>query len=431
MKYQILTIFPELFEAFSRLGLVGRAVSQGQIELSCLQLRDFAINSHGQVDDTPYGGGSGMVLRCETAEAAIAAAKRNDPSAKVVLFTPRGRVFNQAFAKELVREAKHEQHGLIFLCSRYEGVDERVAENFVDYEICLGDFVMMGGEVCAMACIEATSRLLPGVLGNPESIAEESFESGLLEYPQYTKPAEFEGFPVPEVLLSGHHLAIAKWRAERALLDTKQRRPDLYQRYAKEGLGGERRPRHKSAGELSVALIHYPVQNKEGKVITSSITNLDLHDIARSARTFGLDRYYVVHPTRALRRLMQKVCEHWESGYGLQYNPNRSDALELISIVPDFDDVLLDIESRTGELPAIITTSARASADTISFETLRLKLEDAKRPHLLLLGTGWGMADELMSRADYRLEPIEGFSDYNHLSVRAAAAIIFDRLCGA
>ncbi|MCB0323151.1 MAG: tRNA (guanosine(37)-N1)-methyltransferase TrmD [Bdellovibrionales bacterium] len=419
MHFQVLTIFPELFDPFARLGLLGRAVQSGLLSLETTHLREYAINTQGQIDDTPYGGGSGMVLRPEPAAAAIRDARSRFPGASVVLLSPRGRPLTPTVAKELAGEASK---SLILLCCRYEGIDERIVDSFVDHEISVGDYVLMGGEVAAMALMEAVTRFVPGVLGNPDSITSESFESGLLEYPQYTKPREFEGKAVPEVLLSGNHREIDSWRAEAARRVTAERRPELLLQVPLE--------QPPLAGELNVALIHYPVVNKEGKVVTSSITNLDLHDIARSARTFGLSRYYLVHPSKTLRRLMHKICEHWFEGYGLEYNPNRSDALQTVSLVPDFDDVLMDIESRTGMLPRIITTSAKQAPGVSTFEEVRRLLFSDPRPHLLLLGTGWGMADELMERADIRLEPINGFTGYNHLSVRAAAAIMFDRLLG-
>lgn len=417
MKFQILSIFPELFAEFSRLGLVGRACADGLIEIECRQLRDFAINSQGQIDDTPYGGGSGMLLRVEPAVAAIEEAKKKDPSAKVVLMTPRGKPLTQKMLRELTAERVSANSGVIFLCSRYEGVDERVAENWVDLEVSVGDFIAMGGEAPTMMMIESMTRLIPGVLGNPESLVNESFESGILEHPQYTKPADFRTHAVPEVLLSGNHALIAKWRYDRAQADTANRRPDLLSK----GL---------PACELNVALIHYPVLNKEGNIITSSVTNLDLHDIARSGTTFGIANYYVVHPTKALRRLSEKICEHWETGFGAQYNPNRKQAIERVRIVPDFDDVLADIEARTGMLPLVISTSAKKNAGALIFSELGAKLSNSSKPILIIFGTGWGLAPEILERADFHLEPVCGHTEYNHLSVRAAAAIIFDRLFG-
>lgn len=427
MKIQILSIFPELFDGFFKIGLLGRACEQGLISFELTQLRDYAINKHGQIDDSPYGGGSGMVLRVETAVAAIEAAKLKDPKAKVILLTPRGQPFSQAVAHELLDNLQHkdvqsnDSGGLIFLCSRYEGVDQRIL-SWVDKEICIGDYVLQGGEIAAMVVIEALSRLLPGVLGNPESIVNESFEQNLLEHPHYTKPSVFKGQSVPEVLLSGNHQQIQAWRTATAKQDTIVRRPDLL------------RGRELPGCELNVALIHYPVLNKHGEVIASSITNLDLHDIARSARTYGIANYYVVHPTKTLRRLSEKICNHWEEGYGSTYNPNRSEALRAISLVPDLDDAITDIEVRTGKLPKIITTSARDSAHdgegVLGFDAMRALIYQSEDPQLILFGTGWGLTDEIMAKANFQLAPVKGCTDYNHLSVRAAAAIIFDRLFG-
>ena len=422
MKFTVLTIFPDLFRPFLELGLMGRAVKEAKVEVKIKHLRDYAINNQGQLDDTPYGGGSGMVLRPEPAIRAIREAKEQNNNAKVVLLTPRGETFNHDLAKKLYQEKD-----LILLCCRYEGVDERVAENFVDYQISIGDFVMMGGELPAMTLMESVSRFIPEVLGNAESLNEESFTSGLLEYPQYTKPQEFEGYKVPEVLRSGNHGNIAEWREQKSLEDTKTRRIDLYQKHL-----ASKDNKQKSFFDcpISVALVHYPVMNKEGKVITSSITNLDLHDISRSSRTFGIDQYFLVHPTKAMRRLMETICAHWDVGYGSTYNPNRKEALATARIVPNFEDVILQMEEAYRTCPKIIVTSAKSTNKSLSYLNMKKILAKTKEPHLIVFGTGWGLADELMDRADYVLEPIRGVGDFNHLSVRAAAAIILDRLLG-
>lgn len=417
MQIQILTLFPELFDQFSKSGLLSRAISDGHVSLNAIQLRDFAINAHGQVDDTPYGGGSGMVLRPEPAAAAIEQAKARDPQATVVLMTPRGKVFNQQAARALAARCAAGEGGLIFLTPRYEGVDERICEELVDLELGIGDYILLGGEIAAMAVIEAVTRLLPGVLGNPESTVHESFESGLLEYPQYTKPQMFRECEVPGVLLSGNHGEIARWRAEQALRDTAERRPDLVRALP-------------PAEEVCIALIHYPVTDKHGDIVTSSITNIDLHDIARTAKTYGISRFYAAHPVKTLRRLALKIEEHWATGYGASYNPNRREALAVLATVPDLEDCIIDIEARTGKLPRIVTTSARPSSKSISFAQLRVEMSLSDRPHLILLGTGWGLAPEILARADLHLEPICGPTEYNHLSVRSAAAIICDRLFG-
>lgn len=225
MKIALVSIFPELFESFISCSLIKKAIDKSLLSFSFFQIRDFSSPPHFQVDDTPYGGGPGMVMKAEPLFEAITKAKEALPKAKVILMTPRGAVFNQQGAASIAGEEE-----IIFVCGRYEGVDERVIELLVDHEISIGDFVIMGGEVASMAVIEAVVRLIPGVIGNDESTRSESFNEGfgsLLEAPQYTRPPEFQGKKVPEVLLGGNHQEIKKWREQRSLELTKERRPEL------------------------------------------------------------------------------------------------------------------------------------------------------------------------------------------------------------
>lgn len=183
--------------------------------------------------------------------------------------------------------------------------------------------------------------------------------------------------------------------------------------------------------DLYLVLLHHPVLDKNGLVVTTALTNMDIHDIARSARTFGVRNFYVAHPIRALQALAAKIMEHWESGYGSTYNLTRKDALSLVRLERDIDSVLMSIEHAGGVRPRLVVTSARAGAGRTTFSELRAQLESSSEPHLIVLGTGWGLTDEIMAMADVILEPIAGATDYNHLSVRSAAAIILDRLRGA
>jgi tRNA (guanine37-N1)-methyltransferase len=223
MRISIVTLFPELFEPFVRTSFVGRAIEGGQLILDLEALRGHGIGIHRSVDDTPYGGGCGMVLRVDCLMRAVEAVEQRTGRSHRALLTPQGVPFTQ---RQAVRLASLDH--LLLLCGRYEGFDERV-RGFVDEELSLGDFVMTGGEVAAMAIVEACVRLLPGVLGNAESLREESFssEEGWLEYPQYTRPVEFRGASVPDVLRSGDHRRIAEWRRTQAEARTSERRPDL------------------------------------------------------------------------------------------------------------------------------------------------------------------------------------------------------------
>jgi len=225
MHFDILTLFPELFEAFRATGVLGKAVERGVVGLDVHDLRDWADNRWRQLDDEPYGGGAGMVLQASPVLAAIRELQGREPNPRCIVLGPRGRVLDQSFAEELAAEKR-----LLLLCGRYEGFDERVFEILKPEEISLGDFVLGGGEVAAMAVVEVVARLIPGVVGDQDSVAKDSFSEGLLDHPCYTRPAEVEGREVPEVLRSGNHEAIRQWRLERAVQATVTRRPDMVKR---------------------------------------------------------------------------------------------------------------------------------------------------------------------------------------------------------
>ena len=220
MKIDVLTLFPEMFTGPLDASIVQRARKEGLLELRVHNLRDYTHDRHKTVDDRPFGGGPGMLLKPEPAFEAVEAIA--DSETKVILLAPAGRLFNQALARELAACPK-----LLLFCGSYEGFDERIRQNLADDEISIGDYVLTNGALPAMVVIDAVTRLLPGVLGDDESSRDESFSGGLLEYPHYTRPAEFRGQKVPDVLLSGNHAEIARWRAEQSVRRTSERRPDL------------------------------------------------------------------------------------------------------------------------------------------------------------------------------------------------------------
>ncbi|MDR7443109.1 MAG: tRNA (guanosine(37)-N1)-methyltransferase TrmD [Armatimonadota bacterium] len=222
MRVDIVTIFPEIFLPL-RVGVLGRAQERGRVRIEVWNLRDFASDRHRTVDDYPYGGGPGMVMKPEPFFAAVEAIERAAGGrGRVLLTSPQGRRFDQRMAQELSREPH-----LVILCGRYEGVDERVVVGLPAEEVSIGDYVLTGGELAAMVIVDATARLVPGVVGDEGSVREESFMTGILDHPHYTRPAEFRGMRVPEVLLKGNHAAIARWRRKEALRRTLLRRPDL------------------------------------------------------------------------------------------------------------------------------------------------------------------------------------------------------------
>ena len=226
MLMQVVTLFPQMVNTIAAYGVVGRAIDRELISLKCQNPRDFTDDVHRTVDDRPYGGGPGMVLKYAPAAAAIAAAKGQLPAGSpVVCLSPQGTVFDQAVAQRIAGLS-----GIVFLAGRYEGIDERLLESVVDEELSLGDFVLSGGEIAAMAVIDAVARLLPGVLGDAASALQDSFMEGLLDHPHYTRPEEVDGRRVPDVLLSGDHARIAKWRHQQALGRSFERRPDLLEK---------------------------------------------------------------------------------------------------------------------------------------------------------------------------------------------------------
>lgn len=229
-RFHILTLFPEMVMDGLNTSIIGRAIEAGLLEINAVNIRDYSTNKHMKVDDYPYGGGAGLVMQPEPVYRAYEdLTKDMKKKPRVVYLTPQGTTFHQEMAKELAKEEE-----LVFLCGHYEGIDERVLEEIVTDYVSIGDYVLTGGELPAMVMIDSISRLVPGVLHNDDSAGDESFENGLLEYPQYTRPPVFLDKEVPEVLLSGHHENIHKWRHEQSVKRTKERRPDLWEAYEKE-----------------------------------------------------------------------------------------------------------------------------------------------------------------------------------------------------
>lgn len=229
-RFHILTLFPEMVMDGLNTSIIGRAIEAGLLEINAVNIRDYSTNKHMKVDDYPYGGGAGLVMQPEPVYRAYKDLEKDmKKKPRVVYLTPQGTTFHQEMAKELAKEEE-----LVFLCGHYEGIDERVLEEIVTDYVSIGDYVLTGGELPAMVMIDSISRLVPGVLHNDDSAGDESFENGLLEYPQYTRPPVFLDKEVPEVLLSGHHENIRKWRHEQSVKRTKERRPDLWEAYEKE-----------------------------------------------------------------------------------------------------------------------------------------------------------------------------------------------------
>lgn len=420
MRFNLVSLFPEYFDSPLSAGLMGRARERGLVEVGLVNPRDFAVDRHRTVDDRPYGGGPGMVMGL----APLCAALESLPEpGRIFSLSPAGRPLDQALCRELAGE-----RAVTLICGRYEGMDARLLELFPVTPVSVGDFVLCGGEAAASCMVEAVARLIPGFMGHELSGEEESFSAGLLEYPHYTRPEAFRGLSVPGALLSGDHARIAAWRRERSLETTLRQRPELLPEAELTGADLEFLrgiPRSRLGRNMHLSLVHYPVMTKFGEKGAVSLTNLDVHDIARVSCSYGLGGYHLVTPLKDQRELARSLLGHWTEGPGARANPDRAEALSLVRVAETLDQVVADIAARTGQRPRLVATSARG-AGTLTVRQARGWLKEF--PVLFILGTGHGLAPEVVETADAVLRPIRVLDRYNHLSVRSAAAILTDRL---
>ena len=415
MRIDILTIFPSIFESFLGESLLSKGIEKGLLEIHIHDIRKYSKDKHKKVDDMPYGGGAGMVMSPQPIVDALRDIKSESESGKTLLLSPGGKPLSQIDAARFSKEKS-----LVLICGRYEGIDQRIHDSFVDEEISIGDFVLNGGEVAAMAVIEAVFRLIPGAVGSEESVEFESYNKNLLEHPQYTRPEDFEGMKVPGVLLSGNHKEIEKWRLEKSLEKTESVRPDLFAKGSDE---------IKKNIKFSMALVHYPVLGKKGETITGSITTLDVHDFARIGKTYSAETVYVITPVEDQQRLIERLYRHWTESETLkELDGRRTEALDIVKVVPSIGAMIKDAKKR-GRKIKILATSAVDVKNSVSPARWLKSIKEGEE-WIVLYGTAYGLAPELIESADAVLEPIDGRGEFNHLPVRGASAIITDRLLG-
>ncbi|NLX84309.1 MAG: tRNA (guanosine(37)-N1)-methyltransferase TrmD [Synergistaceae bacterium] len=415
MKITILTAFPDLMKNYLNASVLGRGIAKGRLEVEVLYIRDFAEGSYRQIDDYSYGSG-GMVLMAEPLQKALESLRTNGESF-LVYPSPQGTRLHQ----ELVEDLSRKEH-LIILCGHYEGIDERFVQKNVDLEISIGDFVLTGGEMPAMAIVDAISRLIPGVVGKSEAVREDSFYSGMLDTPHYTRPSEWNGLKVPEILLSGNQKAIEKWRRRQAVERTLKRRPDIV------GRAGIMPWLSKGAYVMEV---HYPVLDKRGEKSSTAITGMDLHDIARVCRTYGIKKYLLVTPLQQQREMAKRIVTHWTEGWGASYNPDRSEAFSTLKIFASVNRALKWVGDREKTEPFKIATTAKSVEGAVHWLSLKRKILEEDLSPVFIFGTGWGLHQDVINDADSVMTPIAGGLDtWNHLSVRSAVGITLDRFFG-
>jgi tRNA (guanine37-N1)-methyltransferase len=416
-RISVVTAFPDTVRGCLSSSIVGRGIERGLLDVSVVDLRDFAAGHYRQIDDYSYGGG-GMVLMAAPLEAAVESAAPRE-SRYVVYPSPQGRPLCQELVEDLRGIALRKR--LVFVCGHYEGVDERFVRRHVDMEISIGDFVLTGGELPSLAAIDAIARLVPGVVGSFDSVKEDSFFSGMLDNSHYTRPEDWNGDIVPETLLSGDHAAINRHRRREAAERTVSRRPELL---ARAGIMP-----YLECG-VYVLELHHPVLDRNGRESTTAVTGMDLHDIARACRTYGVRKFIIVTPLASQRALISEVISHWTAGYGAEFNPDRADAMRGIKTVSSVSRALDWINEKEHRPPFIIATTARERAGSLSWLTLKETALRAARPVVLIFGTGSGLCEETLASVDAVMSPISGGQGYNHLSLRSAVGITLDRFFG-
>lgn len=427
MNISIITLFPELYDTFLKTSIVGKAKEKELINPELINFLDFCAPKE-RADSPTYGHGSGMLIKPELVESAIETQEKKLGKAFKIFFSPHGKKLDQNYLKELSKKLEGKRH-LLLVASRYEGMDSRVEEYYADEVVSLGDFVLMGGDLPVMCFMEGLLRLFPGIVGKQDSVENDSFSGPFVDYPEYTAPLDFKGMQVPEVIRSGNHKEMANFRKNEAVRRTVLNHFD-WARSSKLSKEDKKLLKQHIPNHYAV-LMHGDVLLKDKTVGTTSVTSLDIHDIARSAKTFGIEKYFIVTPLKDQQNIVNTLMDFWKSGYGTEYNVHRHQAIKSVQLNNNIDEVVKAIEEIEGKKPLLISTSAKyyQSDKYITFFD-QGKVWESQRPVLLIFGTGHGLSDQILNRCDFILEPICGLTDFNHLSVRSAAAIIFDRWLG-
>lgn len=427
MVISISTLFPQLYRSFLETSLLARAQEKKIVSVELQNLFDFA-SAASRIDSPTFGPSSGMLIKPDVVSQAIERIDSRFGKSFKVFFSPHGTKINQSVLKDLALELRDKKH-LLLLPARYEGMDARVEEIYADAIFSLGDMVLMGGDLPAMVLMEGLLRLIPGVVGKEESVQKDSFMGPFVDYPEYTKPISWRGISVPEIIRSGDHAKIESWRreksAQRSVLHHFGWVKSQVEKPEDKALASKYIPPH------YVILMHDQVILEQDKIGTSSVTSIDIHDIARSAATYGLKGYFIVTPLKDQQKIVKTLLDFWSSDKGCAYNSNRKIALERVKLVSSIEEAISSIYNSEDKEPRLIATAAKTyeHIKEITYNDQELVWSEEK-PVVFILGTARGLSLDVINRCDYLLKPVTGFSNFNHLSVRSAAAIIFDRWLG-
>lgn len=427
MKISVLTLFPDLYQPFVSTSLIKKAQEKGIVSFEINSLLSYCAPKE-RIDSPIAGHGAGMLLKPEIVEKAIETQQTSFGKSFNIFFSPHGKTLTQDVLKDIKKRITSYDH-LLLATARYEGMDHRVEEEYADEVISLGNFVLMGGDIPAMAFIEGLLRLFPQVVGKEQSVEEDSFSGPFVDHPHYTLPRVWRDKEIPDVLLSGNHQAVDEWRKKSSIKRTLVSHFDWLRTYLLNE--PEKKAIKKEMPNHYVVLMHSQILLPGGVEGTTSVTSVDIHDIARSSRTYGIEHYFIVTPLHDQQMIANQLIGFWQEGEGVTYNPHRHQALSHVSVKTTLDQVINHIEEKEGKTPLLIATSAKDTENKpiISYHD-QGTVWQKEQPVLLIFGTGHGLSSPVMDRTDYVLMPVYGFSNFNHLSVRSAVAIILDRWLG-
>lgn len=427
MIFNILSVFNQLIKPSLKYGILGKAIKSKKIKVNLFEYSNF-LSTTDRIDDKQFGEDPGMVIKYDVANKALNSIKKLNPKTKVIFLSPKGKKLDYKLVDEFSK-----LKNITIVSGRYEGFDERIIEEHADLEISIGDFVLSGGEIPSIVLIDAISRMTDGVVGNKDSVKKDSFNNSLLKHPVYTRPANIKGKKVPELLTLGNHKKIRDYNRKKSLINTLSRREDLIEnaninQSERKMLMDNKRQSMRS--DCYLALMHYPIENIKGEIIKTSLTNLDIQDIARSCKTYGIKKYFITHPVKEQRELAMNVLDYWKKGNNIKNDNTKHGALENIEIKKSLQSAIATIKKVHGKKPKIVATDARIMHNMINYSEVKSNLITDTCPYLFLFGTGWGLTKDVLNSADYILKPVGSYYEYNHLSVRSAVAIILDRIFG-
>src|SRR5579872_522123 len=430
MNVSIITVFKELYDPFLQTSLLKRAQENNLVSFSVNSFFEY-VRPKERIDAPTFGHGAGMLIKPLVVQQAIETQEKKYGDAFKIFFSPHGKKLDQRLLEVIARKFQEKKHPML-LPARYEGMDARVEEQYADEIISVGDFVLMGGDLPAMMLLEGLLRFIPGVVGKQESVQRDSFSGPFVDYPEYTEPVEWQGRVVPEIIRSGNYAVIEKWRQQQAVDRTIVGHFD-WLRTQMLSLDQKKLVYRTVPAHYTVLMHDEVLIGPEKQVGTSSVMSIDIHDLARSSSTYGIKNYFIVTPLIDQQKIIKTFLEFWHEGPGVEYRENRHVALKIVDVQDSLDRVVESIEKIEGKKPLLIATSAQKgfaqAHQKITFYDQDLVWAQG-RPVLFVFGTANGLSPAVIERCDYLLPPVEGLTDFNHLSVRSACAIILDRWMG-